>query len=853
MTIRIATLLVAQLAVAAAVTPISAQTQTVRAVAGEEYGSPQGGKFLFGNNYRDLWTTPIEVKRLDLQEFAGGLRPVMRIGGNSTKGLALKGADGRDYTFRSVNKDLTGAVPVEFQDSVMVDIVQDQISGNVPGVEVIKPPLAQAVGLLAVDEARLVVLPDDPALGEFREDFAGVLGIFYEFPQPVSSTNPGFNGATEILSADEFREERQSSGGMSPDTGQFLRARLLDIFLNDYDRHRKQWRWARIPGESRLQPIPEDADMALTDYEGAAISAARLMGAPFVKFEEKYPLLRFITKNGWDFDRMLLTDIEKSEWVRIAQEMQGQLTDEVLEDALRRLPSEYFQLRGLELFNILKGRRDSLHELAEKFYHYMASQVDIHGSHSSEVARAQWLDGGDLRMTVAEQDESGEPGAPYYDRRFTPRETSEVRLYLHGGNDRVVTTGDREGGVKLRVIGGPGDDLVDQSAGGNVRFYDSEGDNRVEGGDASDTDTRPFTSPARPLPNDVEWTPNPDWGRLTMPVVSFGYAADPGLMLGGGFETIKRGFRKYPWASRHRLEGAWAFGASKPFVDYFGATRRANSNLQFELNARYSGIEQLRFFGLGNETEFDTLNDPMYNISNNQLEIFPAIALSNGRGTRFAIGPYMQHSDSGGTDPDTVLGANQPLGFGEFGYFGARTELDFSSRKPGNVFAPGIDLDSKAEYSLNAWDAQGAFGSGEAQVNGYFNTGRRFNWNLFGGGKKVWGDFPFFEAAYIDNRTTAGYNWNRFGGDASLYGGVDLDVIVGRARNFVPGDFGFSLFSHAGRVFLDGDGSSMWHPSYGAGMFYAPFKRSAKFGVKIGRNEDRTFILMQIRMSGLGF
>ena len=57
-------------------------------------------RWLWGNDYRDLWTASIDVPVLDLQTFAGGLKPVRRVGGQQTKGLAMKGADGRDYTFR---------------------------------------------------------------------------------------------------------------------------------------------------------------------------------------------------------------------------------------------------------------------------------------------------------------------------------------------------------------------------------------------------------------------------------------------------------------------------------------------------------------------------------------------------------------------------------------------------------------------------------------------------------------------------------------------------------------------------------------------------------------------------------
>jgi len=61
-------------------------------------------RFLLGTDYRKLWTAPLEAEVLDLGSFAGGLTPVMRVGGQQSKGLALKGADGRDYTFRGVDK-----------------------------------------------------------------------------------------------------------------------------------------------------------------------------------------------------------------------------------------------------------------------------------------------------------------------------------------------------------------------------------------------------------------------------------------------------------------------------------------------------------------------------------------------------------------------------------------------------------------------------------------------------------------------------------------------------------------------------------------------------------------------------
>ena len=77
-----------------------------RVVADEGSGS-KGNSYeaLLGQGYRQLWGTSIEVDVLDLKTFAGGLRPVMRVGGLQTASLAMKGADRRNYTFRPLIKD----------------------------------------------------------------------------------------------------------------------------------------------------------------------------------------------------------------------------------------------------------------------------------------------------------------------------------------------------------------------------------------------------------------------------------------------------------------------------------------------------------------------------------------------------------------------------------------------------------------------------------------------------------------------------------------------------------------------------------------------------------------------------
>jgi hypothetical protein len=78
---------------------------------------------------------------LDLATFAGGLRATRRGGGEQTKSLRLQGADGKEYSFRSVNKDPSGALPPELRETAAADIVRDQTSAAHPAGALIVAPI----------------------------------------------------------------------------------------------------------------------------------------------------------------------------------------------------------------------------------------------------------------------------------------------------------------------------------------------------------------------------------------------------------------------------------------------------------------------------------------------------------------------------------------------------------------------------------------------------------------------------------------------------------------------------------------------------------------------------------------
>ena len=147
----------------------------VRVIPGEHYRAGALHRMLFGDHWRSLWTSPMEVDGLDLNSFAGGLKPFKKGGGFQTASLRFRGADGKEYRFRTVDKDPARGMPEKLRNTVVADVIQDQVTSSNPASAAVISPLLDAAGILHAP-SKFVVMPYDRAvLGKYYEDFAGLL------------------------------------------------------------------------------------------------------------------------------------------------------------------------------------------------------------------------------------------------------------------------------------------------------------------------------------------------------------------------------------------------------------------------------------------------------------------------------------------------------------------------------------------------------------------------------------------------------------------------------------------------------------------------------------------------------
>jgi hypothetical protein len=114
----------------------------------------------------------------------------------------------------------------------------------------------------------------------------------------------------------------------------------------------------------------------------------------------------------------------------------------VIASAVRALPPEHFDRSGVSLERELRQRRDDLGSAAEELYRIVFRYADVQASDDEEVADVERRADGSLRIVVRRV---GAPADVTFDRIFSPTETREVRLYMHGGADVVRVTGQAPG------------------------------------------------------------------------------------------------------------------------------------------------------------------------------------------------------------------------------------------------------------------------------------------------------------------------------------------------------------------------------------------------------------------------
>jgi hypothetical protein len=370
---------------------------------------------------------------------------------------------------------------------------------------------------------------------------------------------------------------------------------------------------------------------------------------------------------------------------------------------------------------------------------------------------------------------------------------------------------------------------LDDSESGGTRFYDVE-KGEVKEGPGTSVATREWTRV--PYKKETPWMEKQDYGSLTPFQPLIWWEPDPGIVLSVGATHYRYGFRKEPYSSMHRGAVEYKTKRQAFAATYLGDYRWGKPGFGTLLEVSGDGAKNYNFYGFGNDT---VEGDDEFTEADQQIfEVFPSlVAYENRRRTFwFALGPDVKYAKTKAA-ADTLIATTQPYGFGDFGQAGARLQIQADTR--GRVLlgmgaaglAPGkerSDTGLKLEFDgtifPKGWDVKETFGGGTLAVSGYWQAARRLTLAGRIGGQKVWGAYPWHEAAFLGGGDTLrGYGRNRFAGDASIYTNAQAMVSLFNMNLILPVRVGVLGLAETGRVYVKGETSDTWHPAYGAGIF----------------------------------
>jgi hypothetical protein len=475
--------------------PLPATADSARVTAGRHYHRGPVGRFLLGRHYRTSWAQAVTLPVFNPQTAVpGGLRFGKIGGGFQTTSMTLVGDDGRSYALRSLDKDPYRTLPKVLRQGFVLTVVRDATSAGMPYGALVVPPLAEAAGLLHTTPRAFYVRPDEQGLGPASKRFQGKVVLLEEKYEGKQNIAGPLTGALDLEESEDVLEKRYASPKHHLDGEAYVRARLLDLWLGDWDRHEGQWSWAAYaqPGGRTLwKPVPQDRDQVFFRFDDGLVSwlASKLV-AKFRTFSPRFESVEGYTRNAAFMDERALAAVPRGVYLRTARELQQRLTDSVLVQAVRRgLPPEIFRLEGPRMISTLQARRAELPAVAGTFYLLKARQVLVAGTDEAErfVVERRADTATVVSVYSLPLNRKNPDASLLYQRSFNSTDTKAVLLHGLQGKDEFVVSGQVRKSPFIDIYGGPDEDTVQDSsrvAGlrKRTRFFDTRRNNVLEPG-----------------------------------------------------------------------------------------------------------------------------------------------------------------------------------------------------------------------------------------------------------------------------------------------------------------------------------------------------------------------------------
>jgi hypothetical protein len=815
--------------------PSSFPKMTTAAIYSEKQTRKNGFyKFLFGQHYRKQYSTPITVETTTIDTLFGGLKPKRAGGGHQSRSLQLVDKNGKEYVMRAIKKSASRflqAVPFkdqfvanEFEDTYAENFLFDFYTTSHPYTPFAVGNLAEKIGLAHTNPI-LYYIPKHKALKGFNADFGDELYMVEERPTDSQKDLKSFGQPNAIIGTDDLLKNLHKDEKYTVDETAYIKARLFDMLIGDWDRHSDQWRWGEYKDGEKIvyKPIPRDRDQAFSKYDGALLSL--LMNMPALRhmqtFKETIRNVKWFNREPYPQDIALLKTADEKDWINQAKFIQENLSDADIDTAFNNLPVTIQDETIESIKHKLKVRKTELQRYASEYYKVLQKTVLIVGTDKKDKFVITHKAKNNIEISVYRIKKNEQELV--YTKNFNANKTKNIWIYGLDDDDFFEVKGNAKAAINIRLIGGQNSDSYTIENGSKIKIYDFK----------SKQNTYALDSKTKTVLTDDYETNLYDYEKPKYNAFSGlpfgGYNPDDGVKLGFIANYTVNKFNQNPYTQKHVLQANYFFATNGYEIIYNGYFPKALGKWDFDLASKFTSPNfTINYFGTGNET---VNNDETFGMDYNRvrirmLKVSPSIKKVGKYGSTIHFQTSFEQINVEETNNRfiNIPGVVNPGVFDSQQFAGATIKYSFENYDILSLPTMGFGFSVAGSWKMNISDTQRNFPTLESKLN--------FNHKIDANGKVVLAtilkskillnnNFEFYQGATLGgDYDLRGYRNERFLGNRSFYQSSDIRWNLGKIRrSLLPMSYGILGGFDYGRVWVNGENSDKWHQSFGGGLW----------------------------------
>ncbi|UWY28201.1 metallophosphoesterase [Flavobacterium sp. TR2] len=790
-------------------------------------------RFLFGQHYRKYYSMPIEATTATVDTLKGGLKPIREGGGHQSVSLRMSDPQGREYVMRAMKKSATVFLQsVAFKDQYVVnefektyaeDFLFDFYTTSHPYSSFAIGSMSDQIGLRHTNPI-LYYIPKQNGLGEFNASFGDQLYMVEERPADNHLDGKNFGKPNNIIGTDDMMLNLHKDEKYVVDEKEYIKARLFDILLGDWDRHSDQWRWAEYKEDGKViyKPIPRDRDQAFVKYDGALLSL--LMNMPPLRHMRSFKgdriNVKWLGREPYPMDLAFLKTAQEKDWVEQAKYIQENLTDADIDEAFKNLPKEVQDETIDEIKAKLKSRKKDLQKYAREYSDVLSRTIMIAGTDKKDKFVLNHNVKKGIEIQVFRIKKEGDE--LLYTKNVTDDKTKNLWIYGLDDNDVFEVKGNEKSSIKIRLIGGQNNDTYNIENGRKVIVYDFKSkentynlDSKTQTQLTDDYDVNAYNY-EKPKYNVVSGLPN------------IGYNPDDGVKMGVNVNYTVNNFKQNPYTQRHIFNAFYYFATGGLEFNYAAHFPGLLGKWVIDVESLYTTPNfAMNYFGYGNESKYDDDLGMDYNrVRIRKFNASGAIRHVGRYGSEFSIQPIFQRMTVEDTENRyiNIPGIVNPEVFDSQNFGSLKVKYVFKNSDFAAKPTLGMAFMLAATWTTNLDNTKKNFPTLESFLG--FTHKIDHNGKLilatYVKGKAIFNNnYEFYQGASLGGDTDLrGFRNERFLGSSYFSQSSDLRLSIGKIRKtIVPFTYGILGGFDYGRVWLDGENSKKWHQDYGGGLW----------------------------------